>query len=215
MFKPFNHRPAHSVAISLISLLFASVSVSCAQENSQPVSAPMTQEEKSSLSVATFGAGCFWCVEAVFQNIEGVRNVESGYMGGHVDNPTYREVSMGTTGHAEVAQIHYNPEIITYETILDWLWRSHDPTTLNRQGADVGTQYRSVIFYHDQTQRTAAETSKAEAQKNFKDPIVTEITKATHYYVAEDYHQNYYRENASAPYCQMVIRPKLQKLGLE
>ncbi|NBB80577.1 MAG: peptide-methionine (S)-S-oxide reductase MsrA [Verrucomicrobia bacterium] len=175
----------------------------------------MTEEEKSSRSVATFGAGCFWCVEAVFQQLDGVRHVESGYMGGDVDNPTYREVCSGTTGHAEVIQIWYDPEVISFETLLDWLWRSHDPTTLNRQGADAGTQYRSAIFYHDETQRTIAEASKDAAQAKFDAPIVTEITEARTFYPAENYHQDYYRENASAPYCQMVIRPKLRKLALE
>jgi peptide-methionine (S)-S-oxide reductase len=172
-------------------------------------------EEKTSLSVATFGAGCFWCVEAVFEQLDGVHDVESGYMGGDVDNPSYRDVSSGMSGHAEVIRILYDPEVISFEKLVDWLWRSHDPTTLNRQGADVGTQYRSVIFYHDDTQRTVAEASKDAAQANFDAPIVTEITEATTYYPAENYHQDYFRENASAPYCQMVIRPKLRKLDLE
>ena len=167
------------------------------------------------LSIATFGAGCFWCVEAVFEQLDGVHAVESGYMGGEVDDPTYREICSGTTGHAEITQIHYDPEIVSYETLLDWLWRSHDPTTLNRQGADIGTQYRSAIFYHNEAQRKAAEASKVTAQKNFTSPIVTEITAATTYYPAEDYHQDYYRLNPNAPYCQIVIRPKLEKLALE
>lgn len=175
----------------------------------------MTKEEKASLSIATFGAGCFWCVEAVFEQLDGVRDVESGYMGGHVDNPTYRDVCMGTTGHAEVTRILYDAKVISFEELLDWFWRSHDPTTLNRQGADTGTQYRSAIFYHDETQRTVAEASKDAAQAHFDDPIVTEITEASTYYPAEDYHQDYFRQNASAPYCQMVIRPKLRKLDLE
>lgn len=173
------------------------------------------KNQTNSLSIATFGAGCFWCVEAVFEKLEGVQAVESGYMGGEIDNPTYREVCSGSTGHAEVTQIHYDPEVITFETLLDWLWRSHDPTTLNRQGADSGTQYRSAIFYHDEAQRQAAEVSKAKAQKHFDDPIVTEITAASTYYRAEVYHQDYYRLNSGAPYCQMVIRPKLAKLNLE
>ncbi|MAV84660.1 MAG: peptide-methionine (S)-S-oxide reductase [Puniceicoccaceae bacterium] len=167
------------------------------------------------LSIATFGAGCFWCVEAVFEQLDGVHAVESGYMGGEVDDPTYREICSGTTGHAEVTQIHYDPKIVNYETLLDWLWRSHDPTTLNRQGADIGTQYRSAIFYHNEAQRKAAEASKVTAQKDFTAPIVTEITAATTYYPAEDYHQDYYRLNPNAPYCQIVIRPKLEKLALE
>ena len=121
------------------------------------------------LSIATFGAGCFWCVEAVFEQLDGVQAVESGYMGGEVQDPTYREICSGTTGHAEITQIHYDPQIISYETLLDWLWRSHDPTTLNRQGADIGTQYRSAIFYHNEAQREAAEASTVAAQKDFTD----------------------------------------------
>ena len=167
------------------------------------------------LSIASFGAGCFWCVEAVFEQLDGVHAVESGYIGGAVEDPTYREVCSGTTGHAEITQIHYDPQVISYETLLDWLWRSHDPTTLNRQGADSGTQYRSAIFYHNEAQRVAAEASKAAAQKNLTAPIVTEITAASTYYPAEDYHQDYYRLNPNAPYCQVVIRPKLEKLALE
>ncbi|MGB0416864.1 MAG: peptide-methionine (S)-S-oxide reductase MsrA [Coraliomargarita sp.] len=172
----------------------------------------MTQK---SLEIATFGAGCFWCVEAVFERLEGVHHVESGYMGGATDDPSYRQVCTGATGHAEVTQIQFDPSVIRFEKLLDWLWRSHDPTSLNRQGADSGTQYRSVIFYHSEAQRDAAEASKAAAQANFRAPIVTEISAASTYYPAEDYHQDYYRLNKSAPYCQMVIRPKLQKLDLE
>ena len=167
------------------------------------------------LSVATFGAGCFWCVEAVFEQLEGVHAVESGYMGGEVQDPTYREICSGITGHAEVTQIHYDPKIVSYETLLEWLWRSHDPTTLNRQGADIGTQYRSAIFYHNEAQRKAAVASRAAAQKDFTAPIVTEITAASIYYPAEDYHQDYYRQNPNAPYCKIVIRPKLEQLALE
>lgn len=175
----------------------------------------LTEEEKASLETATFGAGCFWCVEAVFESLDGVRAVESGYMGGHLEAPDYRAVCSGTTGHAEVTQIFFDPEVISYEELLDWLWRSHDPTTLNRQGADIGTQYRSAIFHHSDAQKNAAEASKAAVQSHFTSPIVTEITEASKFHIAEDYHQDYYRLNGSAPYCQMVIRPKLQKLELE
>lgn len=175
----------------------------------------MTETLDTSLEIATFGAGCFWCVEAVFLNLDGVKSVESGYMGGQTDNPTYSDICTGTTGHAEVAQIRFDPAVITFETLLDWLWRSHNPTTLNRQGADSGTQYRSAVFYNSETQREQAEASKQAAQAHFSDPIVTEISPATTFYIAEDYHQNYYRLNQSAAYCQMVILPKLQKLELE
>lgn len=195
--------------ISLFSL------IACAEKSPTPSSTPMTNSDNSALEIASFGAGCFWCVEAVFENLDGVTDVTSGYMGGEVKDPTYREICTGTTGHAEITQITFDPAVIQYETLLDWLWRSHDPTTLNRQGADSGTQYRSAIFYHSEAQREAAEASKTAAQKDFDRPIVTEITEASKFYVAEDYHQDYYRLNKAAPYCQMVIRPKLKKLDLE
>ncbi|MFT4901278.1 MAG: peptide-methionine (S)-S-oxide reductase [Lentimonas sp.] len=175
----------------------------------------MTDTNKDSLEIATFGAGCFWCVEAVFEQLDGVHAVESGYMGGEIDDPSYREVCSGTTGHAEVTQIYFDPAVISFKTLLDWLWRSHDPTTLNRQGADSGTQYRSAIFYHSDAQRETAIQAKAAAQAQFAAPIVTEISAASIFYAAEAYHQDYYRLNQWAPYCQMVIRPKLKKLDLE
>lgn len=189
--------------------------LSCTAQEKEPAQPMLTEEEKASLETATFGAGCFWCVEAVFENLDGVKSVESGYMGGTTKNPTYKEVTTGQTGHAEVTRIYFDPEVIRYETLLDWLWRSHDPTTLNRQGADVGTQYRSAIFYHSEEQKKAAEASIAAAQKDFSSPIVTEITQASEFYIAEDYHQDYYRLNKSAPYCRMVIAPKLKKLDLD
>jgi peptide-methionine (S)-S-oxide reductase len=171
----------------------------------------------SSTEVATFGAGCFWCVEAVLEQIDGVRDVTSGYMGGDVANPSYKDVCTGRTGHAEVVQVTFEPDVLPYEELLDWFWRLHDPTTLNRQGADVGTQYRSAIFYHSDAQREAAEKSRqaADASGVFSDPIVTEITEAGPYYQADEYHQDYYRQNKEQGYCRVVIRPKLDKLGLE
>lgn len=166
---------------------------------------------------ATLGAGCFWCVEAVYQRLPGVLRVESGYMGGTVVNPTYEQITTGRTGHAEVIQIHYDPSKVSYEDLLDLFWVMHDPTTLNRQGADVGTQYRSAIFYHTEAQRVAAEKSKAEADAsgNYRSPIVTEITAAGPFYKAEDYHQNYFNTNPNAGYCQFVIWPKLRKLEMD
>jgi peptide-methionine (S)-S-oxide reductase len=164
---------------------------------------------------ATFGAGCFWCVEAVFERLEGVKSVVAGYAGGTTANPTYEEVCSGKTGHAEVARITFDPKKISYERLLEVFWKAHDPTTLNRQGADVGAQYRSVVFYHDEKQMAAAEKSKREAQGNFDDPIVTEIKPLDHFYEAENYHQDYYRNNPNAPYCVYVIKPKLKKLGLQ
>jgi len=166
---------------------------------------------------ATFGGGCFWCVEAVYQDLKGVQQVVSGYAGGHVDNPTYRQVCTGTTGHAEVVQITFDPQAISFEELLDVFWRVHDPTTLNRQGADAGPQYRSVIFYHDEAQKAAAEKSRQEADASalWPNPIVTEISPLKHFYPAEDYHQNYYLDNPNQPYCRMVIDPKIRKFKKE
>jgi peptide-methionine (S)-S-oxide reductase len=166
---------------------------------------------------ATLGAGCFWCVEAVFQNLKGVDQVVSGYAGGTFAYPTYEQVCRGTTGHVEVVHITFDPETISFAEILDVFWRTHDPTTLNRQGHDVGTQYRSVIFYHDEEQKTAAEKSKNEAEASgvWSAPIVTEIVPFTNFYKAGDNHQNYYRTNPDQPYCQVVIDPKISKLRKE
>jgi peptide-methionine (S)-S-oxide reductase len=162
---------------------------------------------------ATFGAGCFWCVEAVFLELDGVLKVISGYEGGEIANPTYKQVCTGTTGHAEVIQVYYDPAKISYEELLAVFWQCHDPTQLNRQGNDVGTQYRSVIFYHNETQKSLAEKYKTELNKSgaWSNPIVTEISAASKFYPAEDCHQNYYNLNKSQPYCAYVIQPKLEK----
>jgi peptide-methionine (S)-S-oxide reductase len=164
------------------------------------------------LAVATFGGGCFWCAEAVFQRIPGVQSVTSGFAGGKTENPTYEEVCTGNTGHAEVIQLQFDPTVISYEKLLDIFWEAHDPTTLNRQGADSGTQYRSIILYSDEAQKVAAEKSKAEAAKHFSSPIVTQIVPLTKFYSAEGYHQDYYNLHSNQPYCQFVIGPKLRKL---
>ena len=169
----------------------------------------------SEQSTLVLGAGCFWCVEAVFERLEGVLAVEAGYAGGSVPSPTYEQVCSGRTGHAEVVRITYDPSKVSMEQLLDLFWRAHDPTTLNRQGADVGTQYRSVIFVQSEEERRIAEESKNKAQPAFSNPIVTEIVPLTAYYPAENYHQDYFRLNGSAGYCQVVIRPKLKKLGLD
>jgi len=161
---------------------------------------------------ATFGGGCFWCMEAVFERLPGVISVSSGYAGGKTENPTYHQVCEGTTGHAEVTQIVFDPAKISFDKLLGVFWQAHDPTTLNRQGADEGTQYRSVIFYHDEKQRLLAEKAKIGAQADFRSPIVTEIAPLKKFYPAEDYHQGYYDANSNAPYCQVVITPKLEKL---
>jgi peptide-methionine (S)-S-oxide reductase len=164
--------------------------------------------------VATFGGGCFWCIEAVFQRLTGVSQVESGYMGGHVDNPNYRQVCEGDTGHVEVVRVHFDPDLINYRELLDVFFTMHDPTTLNRQGNDAGEQYRSVIFYEDEEQQRIAEDVIAEmtAAKVYPEPIVTAVEPATTFYKAEGYHQNYYNENSRQPYCMFVISPKLAKL---
>ena len=166
---------------------------------------------------ATFGGGCFWCLEAVFQQVTGVIKVVSGYAGGASPNPSYEAVCSGLTGHAEVVQIEYDSGQTDFRILLDWFWRCHDPTTLNRQGADVGTQYRSVIFCHDEEQLEHARTAKQDLESSgmFRDPVVTEISMISEFYPAEDYHQNYYQENYGAGYCQFVIRPKMQKLGFD
>lgn len=169
------------------------------------------------VEVTTLGGGCFWCVEAVYQTLRGVHSAVSGYAGGVVDNPTYYQVCNGNTGHAEVVQITFDPQVITFDDILYVFWRTHDPTTLNRQGHDVGTQYRSVIFYHSEQQRLSAVQSQqaTDAAKLWPHPIVTEISPITTFYQAEDYHQNYYRENPYQPYCRAIIDPKMAKLRKE
>jgi peptide-methionine (S)-S-oxide reductase len=174
---------------------------------------PSSSDSSSTTDTATFGGGCFWCIEAIFQQVEGVVAVSSGYMGGKRENPTYEQVCSGATGHAEVVQVVYQPSKVSYVELLEMFWGVHDPTTLNRQGADVGTQYRSVIFYHSDMQRQLAEEykQKLDASGAFNDPIVTEISPASKYYVAEKYHQNYFNDNAGQPYCSIVIRPKLEK----
>ncbi len=170
----------------------------------------MNAEGKS--AQATLGGGCFWCVEAVYQTVPGIGRVISGYAGGQAPNPTYEQVCTGRTGHAEVVQVEFDPDKISYEQIIDLFWKAHDPTTLNRQGGDVGTQYRSIILYEDEAQKAAAERSKSAAQAHFKDPIVTEIEPLKVFYPAEKYHQDFYENNPDYPYSRAIIRPKLEKL---
>jgi peptide-methionine (S)-S-oxide reductase len=164
------------------------------------------------IETATLGGGCFWCMEAVYERLPGVLSVTSGFAGGHVINPTYHDVCGGDTGHAEVTQVTFDPAKISYAKLLEVFWQAHDPTTLNRQGADEGTQYRSIILYHDEKQKLTAEKAKLAAQADFHKPIVTEIAPFTKFYPAEDYHQGYYDANSGQPYCQVVITPKLEKL---
>ncbi|SHJ54230.1 peptide-methionine (S)-S-oxide reductase MsrA [Flavobacterium haoranii] len=175
---------------------------------------PIKMEIQSGKEVATFAGGCFWCTEAIFQEIKGVEKVTSGYIGGKTKNPTYREVCSGETGHAEAIQITFNPTQVAYEDLLEVFFGTHDPTTLNRQGADVGTQYRSEIFYYSEAQKTKAENyiKFIENEQLYSKPIVTKVSPATEFYAAEDYHQDYYSQNSQQGYCQMVIAPKLEKL---
>lgn len=204
-------------AILLNGLSLILMAIPGCKSGAQPTQKVMDMSEKEITSVktdtATFGAGCFWCVEAVFQELDGVMSVSSGYMGGAVKNPTYKEVCTGQTGHAEVARIIYNPAKISFADLLEVFWKTHDPTTLNRQGADVGTQYRSVVFYHSEEQKTEAESYKKKLDESgaWDKPLVTEISPAEIFYEAEEYHQNYYTQNGEASYCQFVIRPKMDK----
>jgi len=196
-----------------------SIALSCTSQKSNDeaiTKAPardITSSQTMNTEIATFGAGCFWCVEAVFQELKGVIKVESGYMGGTNPNPTYKEVCTGTTGHAEVTRITFDPAVITYDELLEVLWTTHDPTTLNRQGPDAGTQYRSAIFYENDEQKMKAEKSKAEVAPTIWDQtIVTQIVPAETFYKAEDYHQEYYANNPNAGYCKVMISPKVEKV---
>lgn len=184
------------------------------QGNAQDVNQTAKNRSNVKMEKATFGAGCFWCVEAVFQQLKGVSLVQSAYMGGTVKNPTYTQVCKGTTGHAEVCHLEYDPDVITFDELLEVFWKTHDPTTLNRQGNDFGTQYRSVIFYHNEEQKQKAEEYKKKLNeaKAFSNPVITEISPASTLYVAEDYHQNYFNSNPNQPYCRALIPPKLEKM---
>jgi|TARA_B100001964_G_C14012817_1_gene500150 peptide-methionine (S)-S-oxide reductase len=188
--------------------IFSLLSCGGAQEKTMP------QENSSKMKTATFGAGCFWCVEAVYERLEGVGKVISGYSGGKTQNPTYDEICSGDTGHAEVCQIEYDPKVISFESLLSVFWQTHDPTTLNRQGNDIGTQYRSAIFFHDPQQEKLAQEYKEKLNKSgaWKNPIVTEIVPLGKFYTAENYHQGYYDRNPNQGYCAFVIAPKIEKL---
>ncbi len=202
----------------LAAILAGFLAISCqASTASSETQTTMAIQDTTHLSQATFGAGCFWCVEAVFEELKGVVDAEAGYSGGTIKNPGYREVCTGRTGHAEVARIYFDPAIISFEQLVTVFFHSHDPTTLNRQGADVGTQYRSVIFYHNEEQKAIAERVKAETDASglWDNPIVTVIEPLTNYYKAEDYHQQYFENNPNQGYCSYVIAPKVQKMRKE
>ncbi|WP_207510808.1 peptide-methionine (S)-S-oxide reductase MsrA [Longitalea luteola] len=201
-------------ALVTLATLFSCAQKQQAKKNiSKDMTTTTNNVTNTATDTATFGNGCFWCTEAIFQQLDGVISATSGYSGGHVDNPSYKEVCTGNTGHAEVLQIVYDPKKISFDELLEVFWQTHDPTTLNRQGNDVGTQYRSVIFYHNNEQKEKAEKYKVELDKSgaFNNPIVTEISPFTKFYRAENYHQDYYNQNGSQPYCNIVIRPKVEK----
>jgi peptide-methionine (S)-S-oxide reductase len=198
----------------VLSIMLGFVHFSCGNATNTKNTMEESQNSSSAkLDTVTLGAGCFWCVEAVYQRLKGVKSVTSGYMGGKMKNPSYRDICTGLTGHAEVCQLTYDPKIISFDTILEVFWQTHDPTTLNRQGADVGTQYRSAIFFHNEAQKDIANAWKVKlnTQKVFPKAIVTEIGEASVFYTAEDYHQNYFNQNGDQPYCQIVIKPKMDK----
>ena len=197
--------------ISLI-FLFSNCSFTSKTEQKIPIKQITNTQMSEKTDTAILGAGCFWCVEAIFQRLKGVESIESGYTGGTVENPSYKQVCTGETGHAEVAKIIFNPDVISYNDLLEVFWTTHDPTTLNQQGADIGTQYRSAVFYLNDEQKMQAEKSKSEIATQIWDgTIVTEITPLKKYYKAEDYHQNYFNQNSEQSYCRFVINPKLEK----
>jgi len=200
----------------MITILIVSLSIYLLPGIPQNQKSPDNMNIEQNIEIATLGNGCFWCTEAVFEGVKGVSSVESGYAGGFVKNPSYREVCNGTTGHAEVVQIRFDPSVISYKEILEAFFGSHDPTTLNQQGADVGTQYRSVIFFHNPKQKAQAEEVIKEltAKSIFDNPIVTQIEEFSAFYKAEEYHQNYFAKNPNEAYCSYVIRPKVQKFRI-
>ena len=205
-------------SIKLFSLVLSFAFSSCTAKEKPIVreefKEPIKIKTQEGMEIATFAGGCFWCTEALFLEVKGVQKVVSGYIGGTVKNPSYREISTGTTGHAEAIQITFNPKEVAFEDLLEMFFGTHDPTTLNRQGADVGTQYRSEVFYHSQEQKDKVEKyiELLKKEKLYSNPIVTKVSSATIFYPAEDYHQNYYNQNSGQGYCQMVIAPKLEKL---
>ena len=192
---------------ALLALMLGVLTMQAADQNKSS----QTTNATNATALATFGGGCFWCTEALFERVKGVKSAVSGYTAGKTENPTYKQVCSGLTGHAEVIQVEYDPKQVSYETLLEIFFDTHDPTTLNRQGNDEGTQYRSIVLYHDDAQKQIAEKVKKASATNYKGPITTEIVPFKKFYVAEDYHQDYFAKNPNAPYCAFVIRPKLQK----
>lgn len=218
-FFPLNWRAGQTTAcgLNLLALclcaLISSVSYAAPQQTEKAPQEKSESDKEKKLETVTFGAGCFWCTEAVFQRVKGVEKVASGYMGGTTKNPTYKDICTGLTGHAEVIQVKYDPTMVSFADLLEIFWKTHDPTTLNRQGADEGTQYRSVVFFHSNAQKEEAERYKKKLDEAgiYEDKIVTEISPASEFYVAEDYHQNYFNDNPRQGYCRLVITPKIEK----
>lgn len=205
---------------ALLTLFLALISFGCLQQEvvankTEDIKVKMVEEKDKTMEISILGGGCFWCTEAVFERIDGIKDVISGYAGGEIPNPTYKQICTGETGHAEVIKIKFDPSVISYTKILEIFGDCHNPTTLNKQGADEGTQYRSTIMFLSEDQKNLAQKWKKELSKKFEDPIVTEIVPAPIFYTAEDYHQDYYRKNPNQGYCSFVIRPKLKKLNLE
>ena len=205
---------------ALLTLFLALISLGCLQQEvvankTDDKKVKMVEKKDKTMEISILGGGCFWCTEAVFERIDGIKDVISGYAGGEIPNPTYKQICTGETGHAEVIKIKFDPSVISYSKILEIFGDCHNPTTLNKQGADEGTQYRSTIMFLSEDQKNLAQKWKKELSKKFEDPIVTEIVPAPIFYTAEDYHQDYYRKNPNQGYCSFVIRPKLKKLNLE
>ncbi len=199
--------------ISPVLLILMMCTVGCAQSKNRPLTMDKNLNEIVEYELATFGGGCFWCVEAVFQEVKGVDRVVSGYSGGHVANPSYEQISAKNTGHAEVCQLYFDPNVISYEQLLEIFWTTHDPTTLNRQGNDIGPQYRSIVLYHNESQRLVTENSIRDvAMPLWSNPVVTELVPFEVFYEAEDYHQNFYTLNPNYGYCRIIINPKVSKL---
>ena len=205
--------PISRLLLAGICALAAGAALYVMAASKAPSLSPSAKPLPEGLSRAVVGGGCFWCTEAVYERVEGVHAVVSGYAGGHVDNPTYEQITTGTTGHAEVIEIHYDPAKISYRALIDLFWEAHDPTTLNRQGADVGPQYRSIILYGNEAEKTEAEASMAAAQPRFRNPIVTQIVPLERFFPAEAYHQDFYDLNPNHGYNRAVIEPKIRKLG--
>ncbi len=209
---PANHWSIKKLQLVTISVALPLLITGCSQTTDNGKEVTKAKNDAKELARATLGGGCFWCIEAVFEQIKGVQSVVSGYAGGTTENPTYDEICQGTTGHAEICQIHYDPNVVSYETLLEVFWLCHDPTTLNQQGNDIGTQYRSIILHEDKSQKIAAKNAIAKATAKFTDKIVTEVAPLNKFYIAEEHHQDYFAKHPDDPYCAVTIPPKLLKI---